>query len=179
MKKGLVHIYTGNGKGKTTAAIGCALRAVGQGFKVAIFQFLKGGGLDSGEIKALKVKRNCKAVRFKQVHPCFQKNKKDIKCSNLLKKRIKQDFTKAKSEIFSKKYDVVILDEIIVAVRDGYISEAELIDLIDEKPLGVELLLTGRGATKDLIAWADYVTAMHPAKHPYSKKVPPRKGIEF
>jgi len=176
MKNTCVHIYTGTGKGKTTSAAGCALRALGQGYKVAIFQFLKGKGPESGETKALKKFRNCKVTRFKQIHPCFQKTKT---VSKALKQQVEKDFIKTGKEIHSKKYDLVILDEILIAVRDGYILETDLIDLIETKPASTEFILTGRGATKNLLKWADYATGMQEIKHPYCKFRPPRKGIEY
>lgn len=182
MKKGLVHIYTGDGKGKTTAGFGLALRAVAAGFKVCAFQFLKGGGRPAGEVlSAKKLGRNFKVVRFDQIHPLFQKGRRpeqrqrDIE---ELKVRMGIDLEEVRAELLGQRYDLVILDEVLCALKDGYVKEKDLLDLIDSKPHTVELVLTGRGATQRLIERADYVTEMREIKHPFVKGVKARKGIE-
>ncbi len=170
LKRGLVQVYTGNGKGKTTAAWGQALRASGQGLKVAIIQFFKGKG--SGEAKMAK-KLNLSVYSFCPVHPSFGGEKEE------LKKECKKAIAFAKRLVMSKKYDLIILDEINIALRDRLIEVNEVLDLIKKKPKGIELILTGRGAPKKIIEVADLVTEMREIKHPYQKGIKGRRGIEY
>ncbi|HEA47134.1 MAG TPA: cob(I)yrinic acid a,c-diamide adenosyltransferase [bacterium] len=170
LKRGLVQVYTGNGKGKTTAAWGQAMRASGQGLRVAIIQFFKGKG--SGEVKIAK-KLNLKVHSFCPVHPFFGGKKKR------LEKECQEGLTFAKKTIMSKKYDLIILDEINIALRDRLIEINEVLDLIKKKPKGVELILTGRGAPKKIIETANLVTEMREINHPYKKGIKGRRGIEY
>ncbi len=180
LKRGLVHprpsqrggvqVYTGNGKGKTTAAWGQAIRASGQGLRVGIIQFFK--GKDSGEVKMAR-KLNLKVHSFCPVHPFFGGKKEK------LKKECQEGLAFAKEMIQSKKYDLIILDEINIAMRDRLIEVNEVLDLIKKKPKEVELILTGRGAKKKIIEAADLVTEMKEVKHPYQKGIKGRKGIEY
>ncbi len=192
LKRGLVHpapfqgdgvqVYTGNGKGKTTAAWGQAIRASGQGLKVAIIQFFKGekprGGLapfrgkGSGEAKMAK-KLNLRVYSFCPVHPSFGGEKEE------LKKECKKAIAFAKRLVMSKKYDLIILDEINIVLRDRLIEVNEVLDLIKKKPKGMELILTGRGAPKKIMEAADLVTEMREIKHPYQKGIKGRRGIEY
>lgn len=180
LKRGLVQVYTGNGKGKTTAAWGQAMRASGQGLKVAIIQFFKGKGSGvprpswrgAGEAKmAKRLKLNL--YSFCPVHPFFGGKRKK------LQKECQEGLTFAKKLIQSKKYDLIILDEINIALRDRLIEVNEVLDLIKKKPKGVELILTGRGAPKKTIEAADLVTEMREIKHPYQKGIKERRGIEY
>jgi len=154
--RGYVQVYTGNGKGKTTAAFGLALRAAGAGLKVYIGQFLKKG--EYSELNSIN--------RFKDL----------IKVEQFGGKRYR--FKKIKEIIFSREYDVVILDEINVALYYRLLSEEDLINLIKNKPSDVELVLTGRYASSQIIKIADLVTEMRKIKHYFSKGVTARKGIE-
>ncbi|MBI5049441.1 MAG: cob(I)yrinic acid a,c-diamide adenosyltransferase [Nitrospirae bacterium] len=175
MSKGLIHVYTGEGKGKTTAAMGLAVRAAGRGKKVLILQFLKSKGGDSGEIITAR-KSNIKVIRFKdQTSPIFDPK---VKIQEL-KKSIKKAISLSIKEIKSKSYDVVILDEFNNLLSNGYVTLKEIKKIIKEKPDALELVFTGRGATKELIKLADYATEMQMIKHPFSKGVKARKGIEF
>lgn len=171
----MVHIYTGNGKGKTTAAVGLAVRAAGAGLKVCFIQFLK-GYTAYNELKMLK---KIKIVRFKQAHPMFCAKRKMKSAMAVLKKQATKDFQAAKKIVLSKKYDVVVMDEVINIVSQKLVPEGELIKLIDAKPKKVELVLTGRGASRSLIGRADYVTDMRLVRHPYYKGKKARKGIEY
>ena len=170
LKRGLVQVYTGNGKGKTTAAWGQALRASGQGLRVAIIQFFKGKG--SGEARMAK-KLKLDVYSFCPVHPFFGGKRKK------LEKECQEGLIFAKKLIQSKKYDMVILDEINIAMRDRLIEVNEVLDLIKKKPKGVELILTGRGAPKKITKQANLVTEMREIKHPYRKGIKGRKGIEY
>lgn len=170
LKKGLVQVYTGNGKGKTTTAWGQALRASGQGLKVVIIQFFKGKG--SGETKIAK-KLNLNVYSFCPVHPFFGGKREK------LKRECREGLAFAKEMIQSKKYDMIILDEINIAMRDRLIEVNEVLDLIKKKPTEVELILTGRGAQKKIMDAADLVTEMREIKHPYQKGIKGRRGIEY
>ena len=175
MSKGLIHVYTGEGKGKTTAAFGLAKRAAGHGKKVLILQFLKSKMQDSGEIISAK-KTGIKVIRFEdQTTPLFDPN---IKVDGL-KKAVREAVALAIKEIKSGSYDVVILDEFNTALGCDYADMKDAEAIIDGKPEGLELIFTGRGAPEGLIELADYVTEMRMIKHPFEKGVKARKGIEF
>ncbi|HOK04186.1 MAG TPA: cob(I)yrinic acid a,c-diamide adenosyltransferase [Victivallales bacterium] len=172
-KEGMIQIYTGNGKGKTTAAFGLAIRALGANLKVFIAQFIKKG--NSSEIKFIQ-KLNSPNIYVKSYGRgrFFKKapEKKDIEDSqNALLEIIK--ITE------SGKYDVVIVDEIFPAIKCGLIDESLLIDLIERKSDKTELILTGRGASKKVISMAQLVTEMKEIKHYYKNGLKARIGIEF
>lgn len=171
LKKGYVQLYFGNGKGKTTAAIGLALRAAGCGLKVFLAQFIK--GLVYSEIKCLKnLSHNITVKQYGR--GCFimkEPSPEDILAA-------KKGINEVKKIIISGEYDLVILDEITVAEFFGLISVDEILDLIDSKPKNVELVLTGRKAAGKIIDAADLVTEMREIRHYYTKGVVARKGIE-
>jgi cob(I)alamin adenosyltransferase len=173
LKKGYVQVYTGNGKGKTTAAIGLAVRAAGSGLKVYIAQFMKGSKYS--EIRALeKLKSNITVKQYGSGHFIKKGQEPDEKDRELAQACLKE----VRGIIASGIYDVVILDEIGVAQYFKLCSVADIIDLIDAKPENVELILTGRKTDGRIIEKADLVTEMREIKHYYSKGVPARKGIE-
>jgi len=174
LERGLVHIYTGNGKGKTTAALGLSLRALGRGFKVCFIQFLKGRmKLNDGAFLALKRIRNFE-------HASYGTGKFVIgKPSRRDFQEASRAFEHAKDAIMKGKYEVVVLDEITHAVNLGLIDVDEVIKLIQRKPSMVEIVLTGRAADQRLIDIADLVTEMREVKHPFSHGVRAREGIEF
>lgn len=175
--KGLVHVYTGFSKGKTTAAMGLALRAMGQGLNVLVVQFLKGGDSVSGEIKMLSKIPGAEIIRFAdQRHPLFCKDGCDI---DDLKKSIRGGFSLVKEKIMSGEYDMAILDEINNCVKEGWLDVDDVALLIKERPDTLELVLTGRGCPKEIIELADYVTDMTVIKHPAENGVRARRGIEF
>ena len=174
--KGLIQVYTGKGKGKTTAAMGLALRALGHGMRVCIIQFLK-KERRSGEIEAIKRCRGIKILYAEGVLPV----KRPVREQEL--KRLRQSLAEALSEceniIRSKKYDVVILDEINFAMSRGLVSSEAVLELMETKPGSVELVLTGRGAPRRVLQRANLVTRMEEVKHPFSRGVKARKGIEY
>jgi len=170
LKRGLVQVYAGNGKGKTTAAWGQAIRASGQGLRVGIIQFFKGKG--SGEAKMAR-KLKLDVYSFCPVHPFFGGKREK------LKKECREGLAFAKRLVMSKKYDMIILDEINIAMRDRLIEVNDVLSLIKEKPKEVELILTGRGAPKKIMEAADLVTEMREIKHPYQKEIKGRRGIEY
>ncbi len=169
--RGYVQVYTGNGKGKTTAAIGLAIRAAGAGLKVYIAQFIKMG--DYSEIKALKRFSDLITVeqfglgRFLGEHPLPE----DLAAAQKGLERIQNIMVRG-------QYQVIILDEANVAAKFGLIQAQDLLKLIEAKPPPVELVLTGRDAPAEIIKAADLVTEMTAIKHYYQKGVQARPGIE-
>jgi len=169
--RGYIQVYTGNGKGKTTAAIGLAIRAAGAGLKVFIAQFIKMG--DYSEIKALRRFSDLITVeqfglgRFTDGKPLPE----DIQAAQKGLKRIK-------SIMAAEEYKVIILEEANVAAKFGLIRVQDLLGLIVHKPYDLELVITGRYASARVIENADLVTEMVPIKHYFEKGVPARVGIE-
>jgi cob(I)alamin adenosyltransferase len=170
--KGYIHIYTGNSKGKTTAALGLALRAMGAGLKVFIGQFVK--KRICSEHKALE--RFQDLITVKQYGTGFLGKTED----NQLKavEAARKGLDDIKKIIASNTYDMVILDEINIAAHYGLISVDDVLDLMGGKPAGLELILTGRHADDRIIEKADLATEMREIKHYYKKGVKARKGIE-
>ncbi len=170
---GLIHIYTGDGKGKTTAALGLAIRAAGAGKRVLFTQFLKGDG--SSEIKVLKTIENIETAHCNTVRG-FWKN-----LSNEQKAQAKEDYSNFFASVISRaiNYDLLILDEIISACNRGAVAETELVDFLRNKPDKLEVVLTGRDASEELLALADYVSEMRKIKHPFDQGIRARSGIEF
>ena len=169
--KGYVQVYTGDGKGKTTAALGLSIRAAGAGLKVFIAQFIKKGNYS--EIKALK--RFSDLITIEQFGTgCLLKgkpNSKDIECA-------RKGLEKAKSIISSGNYKMVILDEANIALNLGLFSAEDLLNIIANKPEEVEIVVTGRNADQKVIEKADLVTEMKEIKHYFQKGVKARVGIE-
>lgn len=169
----MIHIYTGNGKGKTTAAIGQAIRALGHKYKVIMIQFMKGDP-NYGELNTLKKLRNIKVIQSGL--PTFVEkgnpSKQDLKLAE-------KGFALAKKALNEKKYQMVILDEINVAVDYGLVRLDDVIELVKKCPKEIELILTGRYAKQELIDLADLVSEVKEIKHPYQKGFVSRKGIDF
>ena len=169
--KGYVHVYTGNGKGKTTAAMGLAIRAAGADLKVFIAQFVK--GMKYSELDSLA--KLSSHITIKQYgRDCFIHNdptKEDIEAAGAGFKEVKEIIAKG-------EHDLVILDEANIAVYYDLFSEGELIDAIKNRPEHVEIVITGRKATEKLIEIADLVTEMKEIKHYYADGVEARVGIE-
>ncbi len=169
--KGYIHLYTGNGKGKTTAALGLALRAVGAEKKVFIAQFVK--GMHYAELDAL--------LRFPEIElkqyglDCFIENQPTENDINAAR----QGLIEVKSIIKNYQYDIVILDEVCIALYYHLFETEELISILHKKPEAMEIILTGRYAPPELFEIADLVTEMKEIKHYYNNGILARKGIEY
>jgi len=174
LKKGLIQIYTGEGKGKTTAALGLALRALGWGLKVVMIQFVK-GGTRVGEIRISKTH-----IPQFSIHR-FRSDKKFIVGRPTIKQRanIVKAFELAKKIVRSGRYDLVILDEICGCLSQKILDVGEVAKLLKTKPKHVEIILTGRNCPKEIIRLADLVTEMKKIKHPYDRGIIGRRGIEY
>ena len=171
--RGLVEIFTGEGKGKTSAALGAIIRALGHGLRVYIVFFMK-GDFPYGEQKILCQLPNCTVERFgfqEFVDPAHVKPEE--------KEEARKALEAARKAMLSLKYDVVILDEVNVAAAWKLIDVDDVIKLLHDKPEKVELILTGRYADPKLIELADLVTNMVKVKHPFDKGILSRKGIEY
>ena len=170
---GLIHIYCGSGKGKTTAAIGLTIRAVGAGKKVLFAQYFKDGS--SSEIGILQAVENIQTVHCKTVSGfwrCMDDTQKTQVC---------EDYTKflAKLIELAKDVDLLVMDEIIAACNHGAVEESVVWDFLHNKPTDLEVVLTGRNPSETLLAIADYVSEIQKVKHPYDCGIPARQGIEF
>ena len=179
LEKGLVQIYTGDGKGKTTAAFGSALRAVGQGNKVLIYQFLKPASLDIGERFAIQLGAVRIRIETLDVPWDMSGSLEDEKVVNKMQAAISDALQRITQTAEKRSYDVLILDEIVFCLSEGLAKLEDVKDLIDKRDSAVEIILTGRGATAELIELADLVTEMKNIKHPFDKGLPARRGIEY
>ena len=173
LSKGLVEVFTGDGKGKTSAALGTAVRALGHNLKVFIVYFMK-GDFPYGEQKTLSRLPGVTFSTFGQLDFVDPDNVKECE-----KEEARRALEAARTGMLSNNYDVVILDEINVAAAWKLIDINDVMKLIEERPEKVELILTGRYADDKLIAAADLVTSMTKIKHPYDKGIPSREGIDY
>lgn len=172
MELGLIHIYCGDGKGKTTCAFGLALRCAGTGARVRIAQFLKGG--PTGEVEAMRHLPNVEILRAKQgTKFMFQMDEAE-------REQAKRDHMALLDSAFSdtEGLRMLVLDEIMAACSSGMVEEAHLLELIVNRPAQLELVMTGRNPSPQLLALADYVTEMKKVRHPYDRGIGARNGIE-
>ncbi len=170
-KKGLVIVHTGNGKGKTTAALGMAFRALGHGFSVLMVQFIK-GSWKYGELESAKKFENFKLVPMGRGFVPT-----DGSVADEDRQAASRALAYAREQM--KAYDMVILDEVNYAVTFGLLDEAAVLTVIDEKPPATHLILTGRNAGQSVIDRADLVTEMREIKHPYQQGIKAQRGVEF
>jgi cob(I)alamin adenosyltransferase len=174
MNLGLVHIYCGDGKGKTTACIGLSVRAAGRGFKVLFVQFLK--GRTTGELNSFELFENIEVMRGKETTKfTFQMNEEE---KQVVAQEHEKLFSLVLDKINNEKIDLLVLDEVIGACNAGVFSLKRLITFLQEKPAGLEVVLSGRNPVKELIELADYVSEVKMIKHPLKKGIPARDGIE-
>ena len=172
-EKGLVHIYTGKGKGKTTSSLGLAMRAWGHGANVTVIQFMK-GWKEYGELITASKLEGLKMVQTGRADYVYRGKEQPEDYDEA-----ERGMETALRVMSSGKCDMLILDEINVAIDYGLVALESIIELVKNKPSGMELILTGRDAHKDLIELADLVTEMHEVKHPYNDGITARKGVEF
>lgn len=174
-KRGLVHIYCGDGKGKTTAALGLAVRAAGRGKRVFIVRFLKTD--DSGEVSVL---RRIPGIRLK---PCEKSFGFFFQMTEEQKREAREYYGKLFREAWEEgvreRFDVILLDEIMAACRYDLVPERELLNALRERPDGLEVVMTGRDPSEKLLESADYVSEVCKRKHPYDLGVGAREGIEY
>ena len=201
---GLVHVYTGDGKGKTSASMGLALRAIGQGLRVYVIQFMKGGAYTGEFIAGKNFLPNIEMVQYGK--PCIKEHKQmklhgieegytffdyvreDIHCGECRycfvndgeqKQYVTDAFERARKVTTSGEWDLVVLDEVNVATQLGFLAVEKLEELIREKCSTTELILTGRGAHERIIALSDYVSVINMVKHPFEKGIGARRGVEY
>ncbi|MHC4747855.1 MAG: cob(I)yrinic acid a,c-diamide adenosyltransferase [Planctomycetota bacterium] len=174
-----MQIYTGDGKGKTTAAFGLALRAAGQGNKVLIYQFLKPASLDIGERFALQLGAVRIRVEALETEWDLVESFKDEEKIAETRSAISQALERIAQTAEKRFYDCLILDEIVFCLSKGLARLEDIKSVIDRRDPRVEIVLTGRGASQELIALADLVTEMKNIKHPFDEGLGARRGIEF
>lgn len=171
---GLIHIYCGDGKGKTTAALGLALRCSGHGSRVLIVQFLK--SRPTGELKSLALIPNIELIRGKETKKfTFQMTPEEK--AQVMREHLAL-FAKVKEKCSSENIDMLILDEVIGACNTGVFDKDILIDFLKNKPAETEVVLTGRNPAPELVELADYVSEICKRKHPFDRGIPARTGVE-
>ena len=173
--KGLIHIYTGTGKGKTTAAVGLGLRALSHGLDVCYAFFNKKpekyGYTEINSLEKLGARIEGQSLE----HPSFNA----MVSLEEMQAETKKSIIRINDLIHTEYFDMLILDEILISVRDGFIDEDFLIRFIQNRPAHMEFVLTGRAASEQMIEIADYVSEIQKVKHPMDKNIPSREGIEF
>ncbi|MEA3442578.1 MAG: cob(I)yrinic acid a,c-diamide adenosyltransferase [Chloroflexota bacterium] len=174
-EKGLTQIYTGDGKGKSTAAVGQAVRAAGHDLKVGLVTFFKDPEVFGyGEYRSLQ-RLGIKTFHFARKHPHFYK---EVSMDEVREECL--EGVEFIEELFKdKSWDILVLDEINIAVRDGFLKEEEVLSLLEAKPEKLELILTGRGVSEKIIEKADLVSEVKKIKHPYDQGIQKREGIEY
>jgi cob(I)alamin adenosyltransferase len=175
MKTGLTQLYIGKGKGKTTAALGQSIRALGRGMQILLIQFFKGA--DTGELSVLEGIREITVRRFHSQGKFFWKMKENEKIR--LEDETREGLSYALDALTSGSWDMIVLDEILNAQSAGFITEDELLALIAANPGHTEVVMTGRETTDAVIKAADLVSKVEKIKHPYDRGIKARKGIEF
>ena len=171
---GLIHIYCGDGKGKTTAAVGISVRAAGAGVKVVFAQFFKDGS--SSELKILSGIENVETVVCRTRYGFYRYMDDETR------EKARRDYTgvfEKAAELASEGAGLLVLDEIISACNHGMVSGSRLLEFLSGRPEGLEVVLTGRGPSEELMNIADYVTEMRKIKHPYDRGISARPGIEY
>ena len=172
MKQGLVHLYCGDGKGKTTAAIGLCVRAAGRGLRVLLVQFLKGN--PTGELAILDKLEQVTVLRqTEQLGFTFRMNEQQKQHAAQIQQQL---FEQARRQM--QQYDLLILDEVMAAINTGMLSVQQVAELIEHRPPQLELVMTGRNPPQQLGELSDYVSQIEKKKHPFDNGIPARDGIE-
>lgn len=177
-KHGYIQVYTGNGKGKTTASLGLAMRALGRCWKVLIIMFMKGGD-DYGELNSFRnlspeIAENLTIVQAGPDRIVYQKDKNETDAAE-----IKKGWELAKNAIQNDEYNLIILDEANIAIDMGFIDLQEMLQVLKHKPDEMEIVLTGRNARQEIIDIAHLVSEIKPVKHYWDRGISARKGIEY
>ncbi|MEW6682511.1 MAG: cob(I)yrinic acid a,c-diamide adenosyltransferase [Nitrospirota bacterium] len=173
--RGLVLVYTGDGKGKTTAAFGLALRAAGRGLRVHVIQFIK-GEMDTGEIEMIA--KALPSITVERVGKGFTWRRDVVPTFEDHVAAAREGLARAREAVTAGDYQVVILDEINVALKKKLLEIDDVLDVLDLRPSGLHLVLTGRGAPEELLERADLVTEMRCVKHPFHRGIPAQVGID-
>lgn len=170
---GLIHIYCGDGKGKTTASVGLAVRMAGAGKQVVFTQFFKNG--NSSEVKMLKQCESVRTMHCKTVPGRFSQ------MDEAARAQARADYSRLLEEVLTaaEQADLLVLDEAVSACNNGTISEERIVQFLRSKLENLEVVLTGRNPSAELLELADYVTEMKKIKHPYDKGIKARHGVEF
>lgn len=172
---GLVHIYCGDGKGKTSAATGLLLRAAGSGMRVLLARFMKGG--PSGELNVLKALPNVGLMDTPEKLPFYHnltpEQEREYRAA------IRGLWERVTAAALSGEWDMLVMDELCAAITCGLIAEEEALRLLRERPGKLEVVITGRNPPKGLLEAADYVSELRCVKHPYERGIPARRGIEY
>jgi cob(I)alamin adenosyltransferase len=170
--KGRVVVYTGDGKGKTTAAFGSAIRASGHGLKVSVVQFIK-GVWNYGEVKAVG---ECSGIEVTRIGSGFTWLAEDPAEPRRL---AREAWSLSREMAASGRYDLLVLDELNCAIAEGYVEVGEVLELLSGRPDGLSVIITGRNAKPEIIEAADTVTEMRALKHAFDEGIPAKKGIEY
>lgn len=170
--RGLIHVYCGDGKGKTTAAVGLAVRAAGRNFRVTMVQFLK--STDTGELNSLKKIGGIRLIRSQEALGfTFRMNEEQKRHAAAVQQQLWEQ-----ALVAVESSDLLILDEVMAALSSGMISESQVLDFLDKKPEDLEVVLTGRNPPKAVLERADYISEIKKIRHPFDSGIPAREGIE-
>jgi cob(I)alamin adenosyltransferase len=175
MNKGLIHVYCGDGKGKTTAAAGLTIRAAGSGLKAVFFQFLK--ARDSGEVDILRELKNVTVIRNDVDYGFYKRMSEEDKLE--ITKLHNRNLKNALQYVYEEACDLLVLDEVCAAYHYNLLDRNIIDTLIREKPEKLELVLTGRDPAPLFLEYADYISEIKKVKHPFDQNIGARKGIEF
>ena len=175
MEQGLIHIYCGDGKGKTSAAIGLAVRAAGSGLKVLFTRFLKNES--SGELAILDDISQIKVLHLEKSYGFFKNLSEEEKQE--VRETYLQLWRAIELEILTGRYDVLVIDEFMAAYRYGLIPNEEAVQFLKDRPDNLEVVLTGRDPSDELLELADYISEVKMVRHPFEKGIRARKGIEY
>lgn len=171
---GLIHIYCGEGKGKTTCSVGLTVRAIGFGLKVLFMQFLKDGS--SNELKVLRELENLEIVGTKPIKKfTFQMSEEELR---ITREENGQQFKAVTERVRNEDFNMLVIDECLGSIEAGVLDEQLVLDFLKSKPENLEVVLTGRIPSEEMIEVADYVSRIDKVKHPYDRGIPARKGIE-
>ena len=175
MNQGMIHIYCGDGKGKTSAAVGLAVRAAGTGMKVLFARFLKNE--NSGELKVLAAVPEIEVIHLERSYGFFSTLSEKEKAE--VRKMYLGLWNKIRDMVSSGSYDILVIDEFMAAYNYGLIPHEEAVRFLEEKPEEMEIVLTGRDPDEELVKLADYVSEIRKIKHPFDRGITARRGIEY